>query len=881
MSVLLVRGDELVMESSYAAVRELFWEAVRDGSRGAAELFGGAAGLARPVFEADVPGPVDADRPASVLHGLYWLTANLAALQPRVLLVDDAHWLDRASARFFRYLARRVDSLPVLLAVAARRGEGSGGGLTDGLTELASVLSPTPLSRDATAVLVRQALGARADEELCRACFDAAAGNPFYLRELIGALKAEPAEPSLAVAERVRRLGGAAVGWTVQARVARLGRDCERVADALAVLAPGAPLRQVALLAGIDRKAAILAADRLRAADVVVAAPELSFVHPIVREAIAAELTPSRRAAMHLEAARLLAAEGVQRDRVAAHLLSAEPFGEAWVVEALRLAAGEALAQGAPEAAFSYLRRALQEPPRPDERIDVLVELGRAEALLPVDQTFAAFREALELENDRARRAEIALELAMALASVGRYCELAQLLEATLETAAELPVELRGRIEWVLVGAGAPCLRASKGLRARTGSLLDRAERGEIDDPFVLAALAESWGVAGLSARRVARLSRRALADARLLEFLVAYTGAAVVLAWADEFEEAARAQDAAVAEAQRRGSAPLFMHLSTFRAETALRAGDLRVAEAHLQPAVQAGGELGAGNFGIVFLIPVLLERGRVEEAREAVSSVALSEEALSSWQGVVVLAHRGRVQVTLGDLGQGVADLLEADRRMRAGGCQLSVLCDWVPATAAALARLGRREQAAALVSRELEEARAFGAPRRLGMALSTQGVLDPGEQGLESLAEAVALLERSPARLEHARALVNLGTGLRDRGRPEQAREPLARGLDLADRCGAVALAEHAHSELVAAGARPRRRVLSGPESLTPAELRAARLAAEGLSNREIAQALFITAKTVEWQLTHVYAKLNITGRGELAPAFAGAERVTELA
>jgi hypothetical protein len=226
------------------------------------------------------------------------------------------------------------------------------------------------------------------------------------------------------------------------------------------------------------------------------------------------------------------------------------------------------------------------------------------------------------------------------------------------------------------------------------------------------------------------------------------------------------------------------------------------------------------------MFLVPVLLERSRAEEAEELVSSLALGEEELSSWQGVIVLAHRGRVQVVLDQLEQGVADLLDADRRMEAGGCQLSVLCDWVQPTAAALVRLGRRDEATALAARELEEARAFGAPRRLGMALSTCGQLDPGKQGLELLLEAVDTLAPSPARLEHARALVNLGAGLRERGRPGEGREPLARGLDLADRCGAVVLAERAHGELLAVGARPRRRALTGPGSLTPAELRTAR-------------------------------------------------------
>jgi DNA-binding CsgD family transcriptional regulator len=141
-------------------------------------------------------------------------------------------------------------------------------------------------------------------------------------------------------------------------------------------------------------------------------------------------------------------------------------------------------------------------------------------------------------------------------------------------------------------------------------------------------------------------------------------------------------------------------------------------------------------------------------------------------------------------------------------------------------------------------------------------------PGADGLALLRDAVDALERTPAELEHARALVNLGAGLRVRGAHEEARTPLSQAFDIAHRLGSSALADQARAELVASGARPRRARLEGPDALTPAELRTARIAAGGLSNREIAQALFVSAKTVETQLSHAYAKLGITGRTELA-------------
>jgi DNA-binding CsgD family transcriptional regulator len=873
MTVLRGHGDELVMESSFAAVRELLLPAVEHGGDGVLE---GAARLAAPVLERADPARLDPDRVPGVLHGLYWTVANIAERTPLLVAIDDAHWLDPASMRFLLYLGRRVTALPALVAVGFRRGEGAYPvGLLAALSNVSTtVLQPQPLSEHGSEVLVRRELGPRADEELCRSCHEATGGNPFYLRELAAALQAEAGRPTVEAAARVRSLGAGAVGQTVLLRLSRLGADCERLAEALAVLAPGSPLRHAASLAGLDREHAEIAADTLREADLVVADRALSFVHPIVRESIAAELPAARRAALHLEAARLLYEEGVAHDRVAAHLLSAEPYGEPWVIDALRVAAREALARGAPEAAVSYLRRALQEPPARDDRLELLVELGRAEALLPARHDFPALREALELAEDPVRHAEIALELAWGLTAMTRNDEVATLLLNLLERSRDLDPALVERIDALLLGGGAPSLAATDQVLARVEPYMSPAGRRKVKDPVMLAALAQTGALAGLTSAEAAELAHRALAHPRLrAEYPLAYVGAIAALGWADELEKAGDSADAAIALAQRRGSFPVFAGLSTWRGAAAFRAGDLQTAEAHLERAYEIACEIGSGVFVAMFYVPTLAERGRADQALTVLDSIPLTEAELQLWQGVIVLAARGCTRIALGQLEPGVADTLEADRRMAEHRLHLSVVADWVPATAAALAQLGRLGDARELAERELADAVAFAAPRRHGMILSASGLLDPGPAGLTSLGDAVALLEHSPARLEHARALVNLGSGLRARDERERAREPLARGLDLAERCGAGALAERALRELVAAGARPRRRALSGPESLTPAELRTARLAAEGLSNREIAEALFVATKTVEWQLSHVYAKLGIAGRDELAAALRG--------
>jgi DNA-binding CsgD family transcriptional regulator len=182
-------------------------------------------------------------------------------------------------------------------------------------------------------------------------------------------------------------------------------------------------------------------------------------------------------------------------------------------------------------------------------------------------------------------------------------------------------------------------------------------------------------------------------------------------------------------------------------------------------------------------------------------------------------------------------------------------------------ALLRLGERERARELAEAELVDARAFAAPRAVGIALRAAGLAFGGEHGLELLGDSVAALGSSPALLERAHSLAELGAALRRAGHRAAAREPLAEALDLAARCGARPLAARAREELKATGARPRREWRTGLEALTPSELRVVRLAAEGKTNREIAHALYVTMKTVEGHLARAYGKLEISGRGEL--------------
>jgi DNA-binding CsgD family transcriptional regulator len=210
--------------------------------------------------------------------------------------------------------------------------------------------------------------------------------------------------------------------------------------------------------------------------------------------------------------------------------------------------------------------------------------------------------------------------------------------------------------------------------------------------------------------------------------------------------------------------------------------------------------------------------------------------------------------------------ADLRRCGEVMTALRIVNPIVSGWRSSLALALPA-GERAEAQRLAAEELELSERTRLPRSRGIAMRTMGLLDRGDAGISLLREAASVLDSAGAPLEVARTLVELGAALRRANQRAAAREPLRTGLDLADRCGAERLAARAEEELRATGGKPRRRAVSGLDALTPSELRVARHATAGIGNREIAQALFVTTKTVENQLSVVYQKLGIRGRAEL--------------
>lgn len=288
LSVCSACPSELERDLGWGVVRDLFEPRLRSISPSEREaVLTGAARLAMPVLGASeaVQLPTGADSLAAALHGLYWLTGNLAELGGLVFIVDDAHWADEPSQRWLAYMATRVSELPVALVVAARPAEP---GAPHGIVELlsrgpapATVLRPSPLSEEATAELVRERLGPRAEGRFCEACFRATGGNPFLVGELLGELTRRGVLPLDVNVSRVDMVGPIALGSTALGRVSRLGDQAVQLLDAVAVLGARVPLRIAAALAGVSEPAAARAADELADAGLLRHGLPLEFVHPL------------------------------------------------------------------------------------------------------------------------------------------------------------------------------------------------------------------------------------------------------------------------------------------------------------------------------------------------------------------------------------------------------------------------------------------------------------------------------------------------------------------------------------------------------------------------------------------------------------------------
>jgi DNA-binding CsgD family transcriptional regulator len=894
VSILQARGGQLESDAPFGIVRQLFEPLLLDASHPAkVQLLKGAASVAGPLFQPEGPEATDPPRPGedrllATVHGLYWLTANLVRRSPHLIVIDDAHWADAASLRWIAYLAPRIRELPVLLVVAFRRGE-PGGEDRDTLLSMlsadpfATVIQPGQLTQESVTTLAAEAFGTDPDPGFCEACLRVTAGNPLLLVHLIGALKADGIEPTDAAGARLREIAPDTVIRAVVVRLTSMPNAASRLARAVAIFEGGVDLRHAAALAGIDTEVAQDAADLLAAADILKDERPLDFVHPIIRQAIYSDLGTGVRARHHANAAHMLVADGEPPERAASHLLRAEPDGRAWAVDVLWAAGRRALQRGSPEAAVTYFQRALLEPPAPLERPGMLRDLGRAKVLARECDAADYLTRALEASDDPVERGRIADDLGRLLTMSGRALEAIERLEPMLSEFSESDPELAGRLAIDLGIAAWLAVPPRPEMVEQLAQRYWQVGTGNQDYSPLVANCAFAAYALGAPADVAAEHAEAALAGGGLLaeesSDSPAFQLALSVLTLTDRLELAGSLCDEALKDARARGSVSGVAAVSCWRSRNNLFRGKVAEAEADAQLSLAVACEPGGWELGLyvsmAFLIDALIERGDIDGAANLLADSGIGEELPECLTCQPLLHSRGRLRILQGQTEQGLADLFLCGEWQEAWPMKAPGMAPWRSTAAIALAADGDRDRARDLAADELASAREFGAPRAIAAALRAAGLVERGAKGIKLLREAVAILEGSPAELERARALTDLGLLLRVARERTKARDTLRAALDIAHRCGMVQIAEQAHEELVAAGARPRRAALSGVESLTPSELRVATLAAEGQTNSSIAQSLFVTLRTVEMHLSNAYGKLCITSRQELPVALGRSE------
>ena len=808
--------------------------------------------------------------PLAVCVGFLGLLRAAAERRPLLVLVDDAHWLDEPSAECVGYAARRLGGTAVALLAAARPVVDRpplDGRLTDELT-----LGGLP-EGDARELLLRRA--GDVAPTTTQALLEAAAGNPLALIELPTLLSDEqrrgaaPFEPALA--------RGGALWLAFERQVAAQGEEVD-----LAMLAAAASIDRelrTVLAACDDLGVGKAALERAEAAGLVeLDHQRLSFAHPLLRAVVYHGAPAAERRRVNAVLARHAAP-----DAAAWHAAAAALGPDDAVADALEAAADRAVARGAYSTATDALERASALSEDPDAAAIRQCAAGLAAAMGGQYVRSAALLESVAGVDDPLMRATVRHLLAMArlvggfgnalenhamlveqaeqvtgiddalaatlyadagvCATVAGDCRLA--LEAGERAAAVLPADAQGPTRCqvhAMLGMGL----AMAGRTAEARVALDRAGEllGEVD-PLSPAAQPISFAL-----------------DARLC------TGQDDLL-----FREAQAMAKAAAAG----GSAGLLPYYELLTADSAFRLGDWEVAEREAEAAVAIADHSGQrGPLSIALVVQSRIAAARGQDDGAAAGLARAVEIARPPGYGsTVIWAHAatGFLYLARGRASEAIAELEECGRLSRIAGLEDPTIVPWAPDLVEAYVVAGRAEPAQRVCDELERRAERSGVPLALALSARCRGLTAP--DGFDDhFARALDHHERCTAPLDRARTLLAYGSRLHRARRRMEAREQLRQALAEFERLGAVPWAERARAELRAAGG-VERRPRGSDDELTAQEARIAACVARGSTNREVAEELFLSPKTVEFHLGRVFRKLGIRSRTELAVLVAEGE------
>ena len=793
------------------------------------------------------------------------LVAEIAAEQPLIWLVDDAHWVDRESLGVFGFVGRRLQADSTGLLFCARE-TSPGLAALDGLPTLRlSGLEPAA-ARTLLAATVSGPLNARVAARI----IDETGGNPLALRELAMHLTPDqlagrsPLPPRLPVGRllqghflgQARMLPPATGTWLLLASAAS-GDD------------PAALWRAAALL-GLEPDVA----DPAVAQDIVSVDPRVAFRHPLIRSAVYDGARPGDRRRVH-EALASIAGQDGNPDEAAWHRAAATVVPDEDVAAALERSAARAERRGGYVAQATFLARAAELTPDPRDRAVRLLTAAQAH-LVAGD---GALAEAM-LDVAAPRLAEAGLHVA------------AQRLRASIAVFFSRHKDAPGLLLDSVAAVDppdAPLIRAM---------LFEALQAALVARQYTVGTTPVEVARAALQAPRDPALDATAtglLLDGFATRIAVGYPEAVPLLRAAVEaFSTSDQATPAGIPATilvqfaaddlwDDQGRRAIFL-----RAETVQRRhgalGALRVILAGLCTSELWAGRLAeaearyfeAAEISALIGIPAPASTGvlldlRAWQGREAESrALAATTEKWGEERGAPVLGFFALIGLTVLELSLGrYAEALSWGLRIYDGdppGFGNRVLPEIVEAGA----RAGDHRAARAALDRLADRAMASGTPWALGMLARSRALLAP-DSGAEALyREAIAHLTRTSVRTELARAHLLYGEWLRRQKRRSQAGAQLRTAYRMLDGMGAAGFARRTRAELLAVGGHlPRPAELAGPD-LTPQETQIARLAAAGVTNAEIATRLFVTTSTVEYHLSKVFRKLSISSRRQLAAA-----------
>ena len=848
----------------FVALRDLLDPVLADTTTGLPAAQRTALDVA--LLRSDDPAAV-ADQHA-VCVAVLGVVRTLAAQRPLVIAVDDVGWLDRSSDRVLRYVVRRISAEPVGV-VAARRpavdpgapfGVDSGSlGARLGRVELG------PLAPDDLHALLTEQHGFALPRRVTRRIAAVCGGNPFAAVEIGRAMNATGQR---VLDEDAVPLPNGALRVTAQ-RIAALGAPARR---ALAVVAVSgtAPVALVAAVLGDEVEEALDEAEAEGLLDV--GERDVRFPHPLLRAAAAAALTARERRRMHRELADLVA----DPDQRAVHLAAGAVTPDEAVAAALDRAAGHAYARGAPDAAARLAARATALTPPGDEEALAHRQIRTAEYQYHAEDAESARAGLTELV-ERLPAGELRAEALLLLACVRQAQDgMAESLELSRRALAEATGnDLRAAAERHLalshVVVGADVAAGDRHAAAALRTARATGDETSIAESEAALAWTQFWVGAGLrrdllaGARTRTRWSRYAPQEAS------PNTVVGLLYCWADELAEARQALHAEDRRLTDLGQdRPRALVLFTL-AELECRAGRVATAMAHAEDGLRTAEMAGDEFYRSLVLYArglVAAYQGRLDDAR------ADAERALAAGVAIGSAVPIGFSSALLGFIALADGDPAAADARLAPLSAALPPdgrfdpgLARFVPDHVEALIALGRVADAERLLAPFAAQAAALDRPWALAATGRCRALLRAAagepDAALAAADDALAAHGRVDMPFEHARTLLVAGAVRRRARRRREARESLEAARARFTELGAQAWADRATAELGRLGGRA-----PSPQTLTESERRIAEHVVAGMTNKEVAAALFLAVSTVEAALWKIYRKLDVRSRTELA-------------